>query len=104
VKRLPETNVEIYLHTRLLSVKRVGQLDPDCFRADDSRRTALPREKECESRAQACFVWPQKNCHHRTSANVEGRLRSPFAPPFYKPPSSRRIGVQPAKHRAEKVT
>jgi hypothetical protein len=67
VKRLPETHVEVYLHPGLLRMKRVGQLDPDCFRADDRRRTTLPREEEGESRAQAFFLWPQKNCHHRSS-------------------------------------
>jgi hypothetical protein len=100
VKRLPEPHVEIYLHPCLLFMKRVWQLDRDGFRADDSRRTALPREEEGESCAQAFFLWPQKNCHAAPARNVEGRLRSPFAPPSDEPPSSRRIGAQPPKHRA----
>jgi hypothetical protein len=70
VKRLPEPHVEVYLHPCLLFMKRVWQLDRDGFRADDSRRTALPREEEGESCAQAFFLWPQKNCHRRSSKKL----------------------------------
>jgi hypothetical protein len=67
MERLPKSNVKVYLHARLLSMKGMGQLDFDRFRANGCRGTALLREEERESCAQAWFLWPQKSCHRRSS-------------------------------------
>jgi hypothetical protein len=101
VQRLPESHVEVYFHARLLAVERVWELDRHRLRTDDRRRTALPREEEGECRGQALFLWPQKNCHPPLQEEtLKGGCDRLSRRPPTKPPSSRRIGAQPPKHRA----
>jgi hypothetical protein len=94
VEGLPEPDVKVYLHACLLAMEGMRELDLNRFLTDNLRRAALPCEKDGERRAESGFLWPQKNCHRCSNTNVEGRARSPFAPPSDEAPSSRRIGAQ----------